>query len=302
MWLSEARTIFFWSLWAQPQACLCPGLGLLDATIAEGRENNCDGSVLHNFHRLFHSIMWGKLMLLSYGKGEKWRRMSLIRNVLKIFLLILNVWAEIQIYFFLKGLWRSLVFNVRSLSTSICRCMFSTAADQELGRREVWVWMGCLPSVTRTYVTSLIITLPQVSFHGEFMPSRLWNQGNTILWAGSTQKISTIGALPYSCVHMPLLCRPSAFMWGHDVCLGRKDRLRQDRGRLELCFQGSVYFARALGWARVAAAFGRASAWAGLAGFALGPQKVPPRLPHIWSIFTPVLLEYRYRYNLFFFT
>lgn len=99
---------------------------------------------------------------------------------------------------------------------------------------------------------------------------------------------------------MPLLCRPSAFMWGHDVCLGRKDRLRQDRGRWELCFQGSMCFAGALGWARVAAALGRASAWAGLGGIALGPQKVPPCLQHIWSIFIPVLLKYKYKYIIFF--
>lgn len=49
----------------------------------------------------------------------------------------------------------------------------------------------------RTYITSLILTLSQVSCGGDVLPYRLWKKGNTILGAGNAQKISDIGA--FSC-------------------------------------------------------------------------------------------------------
>lgn len=125
----------FCSLRAQPPVCLYPDLGLLDATVMQGRENSCDGSMLDNLHRLLPSTMWGKWMLLLYSNGEKWRHMSLIRNVLKILLLILNIWAEIQSIFFLKSLWCSLVFNIGSPSAFTCRRTFSAAQIRSLGDR-----------------------------------------------------------------------------------------------------------------------------------------------------------------------
>lgn len=66
----------------------------------------------------------------------------------------------------------------------------------------------------RTYVTSLILTLSQVSCGDDFLPYRLWKKGGTVLWAGNTQKISNIEPSPAP------LCRPAAFLWGQGVCLG----------------------------------------------------------------------------------
>lgn len=149
------------------------------------------------------------------------------------------------------------------------------------------------------------------------MPSRLWNEGNVILRAGSTQKISNTvtsdrGALPYASVHIPLLRRPSASHegmvraravktgWGRTAgirscAFGAACVLWQAGRQARVAESQAPQHAAALGWARVAAAVGRATAWADLDGFVLGPQKGPPCLPHVWRIFTPILLKYKYK-------
>lgn len=65
----------------------------------------------------------------------------------------------------------------------------------------------------RTCVTSLILALSRVSCGGDFLPYRLWKKGNTILWAGNTQKISNTGAFTCSTVqttsfHVRAWCVP----------------------------------------------------------------------------------------------
>lgn len=134
----------------------------------------------------------------------------------------------------------------------------------------------------RTYVTSLILTLSKVSCGGDFLPYRSQKKGNTILWAGNTQKMSDIGA--FTCItvqstsfHMRAWCVPG---------LGRQAEAGLQHQ--ELCFQGSMGFATfrhmclVESWALcVAPPPGRASACTDLGGFTLESQKVPPCLQHL---------------------